>query len=111
MSSRTNARRMKIEQYLATHGIEKRRVMVLDSMFATLNLVSESNWSTILPGILCLPDIEDGSRHVVPIVNPTLNVDYIRIEPASENLSDASQAFYDVLSKNLDVALDTLNAV
>ncbi len=108
LPSPENVRRRKIDQYLSTNGIEVGRLMELDSMFTTLDLVARSDWATILPGILCLPDLAGDRRCVIPIANPGLGVDYLRIELMSVPLSDAGQAFYSFLMDELVAALDTL---
>ena len=89
----TNARRAKIDQYLSTYGIAVERIMELDTMMATLDLVARSDWATILPGCLCLPDIDRPNRKLHPIVNPPLSVDYVLIEPVSKAKSPAAQLF------------------
>ncbi|MDJ0639599.1 MAG: LysR family transcriptional regulator [Paracoccaceae bacterium] len=109
LPSPENVRRRKIDQYLAKHGIEVGRLMELDSMFATLDLVATSDWATILPGILCLPDLKGNSRRVIPITKPKLSVEYLRIEPMSVPLSEAGQAFYNVLNDELKSALTAFN--
>ena len=104
LPSRENVRRRKIEQYLATNGIESGRIIELDSMFTSLDLVARSDWVTILPGILCLPDLDGGRRRVIPVSDPELTVDYLRIEPMSVPLSDSGQALYNVLKEELTTA-------
>ncbi len=108
MPSRENARRRKIDQYLSINEIELGNLMELDSMFTTLDLVARSNWATILPGILCLPDQQSDRRQIIPITGPELNVEYLRIEPMAAPLNEAGQAFYNVLSEELANALDML---
>ncbi|MEM6634650.1 MAG: LysR family transcriptional regulator [Pseudomonadota bacterium] len=108
LPSRENARRRKIDEYLATNAVEIGRLMELDSMFTTLDLVARSEWATILPGIICLPDLAGARRRVIPIAGPELTVDYLRIEPSSVPLSDAGQAFYQVLEDELRAAFDQL---
>ena len=108
LPDRENVRRRKIDQYLATNGIETGRFMELDSMFTTLDLVARSDWATILPGILCQPDFVGKRRRVIPITDPELTVDYLRIEPMSVPLSDAGQAFYSFLMDELVTALEGL---
>ena len=108
LPSPENVRRRKIDQYFATNGIETGRLMELDSMFSTLDLVARSDWATILPGIMCLPDLKGERRRVIPFTGPRLSVDYIRIEPMSVPLSDAGQAFYGFLMDELVSALDEL---
>lgn len=105
LPSPENVRRRKIDQYLAKHGVEVGRLMELDSMFATLDLVATSDWATILPGILCMPDLDGSRRRVIPITEPKLDVEYLRIEPISVPLSQAGQAFYSVLNEELTSAL------
>lgn len=110
LPSPDNVRRRKIDQYLATNGIDAGRLMELDSMFTTLDLVARSEWATILPGILCLSDLRDGRRKAMAIDGPALSVDYLRIEPMSVPLSDVGQAFYGFLMDELLAALDELDA-
>ena len=104
-----NVRRRKIDQYLSTNGVETGRLLELDSMFTTLDMVSRSEWMTILPGILCLPDLNGERRRVIPIKHPELSVDYLMIEPVSAPLSDAGQAFYSFLMDELVAALEELS--
>lgn len=108
LPSPENVRRRKIDQFLAKHGVEVRRLMELDSMFTTLDLVATSNWAAILPGILCLPDLDGIRRRVIPITEPNLDVEYLRIEPMSVPLSEAGNAFYSVLNDELSSALAAL---
>lgn len=89
----SNARREKIDSYLETYGVPVEAVMELDTMMATLDLVSRSDWTTILPGALCLPDIDQPKRKLHPIVNPPLALDYVFIEPASRAKSQAADLF------------------
>ena len=88
-----NARRERIDTYLETYGVPIDTVMELDTMMATLDLVARSDWTTILPGCLCLPDIDRPSRLLHPISNPPLLVDYVFIEPASQSKTQAAELF------------------
>ncbi len=97
----SNARREKIDTYLKTYGVRIDTVMELDAMMATLDLVARSEWTTILPGCLCLPDIDQPKRKLHPIVRPPLAVDYILIEPASQILSPAAQLFSDEIKSQI----------
>ena len=90
-----NARREKIDQYLSTYNVPVEKVLELDTMMATLDLVARSDWATILPGCLCLPDIDLPIRKLHPIVHPPLTVDYVLIEPMSQAQSPAAQLFSD----------------
>jgi DNA-binding transcriptional LysR family regulator len=102
-----NARRHSIETYLAINGIEVKEVLELDTMHGTLDLVSRSDWVSILPRVLCLHDLDGTRRQVLPLRDPPLNVDYMRIETGSRPLKQAARAFADVLQQELTAALET----
>jgi DNA-binding transcriptional LysR family regulator len=103
---RSNARRQSIEHYLMINDIEVSEFLELDTMHGTLGIVANSEWVTILPGILCLPDLDGDRRKVAPLADPPLTVDYARIEPAKRPLSTAAQAFADILQEELNSALE-----
>ena len=73
----------------------------LDRMMATLDLVARSDWTTIIPGCLSLPDIDRQNRKLHPIVDPPLSVDYIQIEPVSQRQSPAAQLLIDEIRKEI----------
>lgn len=85
-----NARRGKIDAYLKTFHVPIKAIIELDAMMATLDLVTRSEWSTIVPGCLCYPDIERELRKLHPIANPPLTVDYLLIQPAAKSMSLAA---------------------
>ena len=102
----TNTRRARIENYLAENGIEVREVLEIETMYGTLDLVARSDWVSILPGILCVTDLDGSKRRVMPLADPPLYVDYLRIEPRSKPLSRAAQAFADILQEELNETLE-----
>lgn len=101
-----NARRRRIENYLTANQIDVSDLMELDTMHGTLDMVANSEWVTILPGIMCLPDLKGGPRQVAPLADPALMVDYMRIETRKRPLSAAAQAFADILQEELNSALE-----
>lgn len=101
-----NARRKLIESYLALNNVEVSHLLELDTMHGTLNLVAKSDWVTILPGILCLPDQDGQRRKVAPLADPPLTVDYMRIETRQRPLSAVAQIFADILQEELNSALE-----
>lgn len=101
-----NARRHRIENYLKANQIELTDLMELDTMHGTLDLVAKSDWCTILPGILCLPDLDGQRRKVAPVADPPLTVEYMRIETRKRPLTTAAQAFADILQEELNSALE-----
>ncbi len=96
-----NARRAKIENYIATYNVPIKTVIELDSMMGTLDLVARSDWTTILPGCLLFPDLDGKARKLHPIINPPLPVDYVLIEPISQTASAAVQLFTAELLKQI----------
>lgn len=102
----SNARRRRIEDYLKLNDIPVSEILELDTMHGTLGIVASSDWVTILPSILCLPDLDGKRRQVAPLVDPPLTVDYIRIEPKKLPLSPAARAFADILQEELNCALE-----
>lgn len=101
-----NARRNLIENYLRLNNIEISHLLELDTMHGTLNLVANSDWVAILPGIMCLPDLDGKRRKVVPLANPPLTVNYMRIETRKRPLSGVAQIFADILQEELNSALE-----
>lgn len=102
-----NARRHRIENYLELNGIDVADLLELDTMHGTLDLVSRSDWVSVLPAILCLPDLDGTRRQVVPLTGPRLNVDYMRVQTRKRPLNMAAQGFADILQEELNSALET----
>lgn len=106
LPSWANTRRTRIENYLTENGIEVSETLEIDTMYGTIDLVSRSDWITILPGIMCVPDLDGSKRRILPLADPPLYVDYLRIEPRSEPLSQAAQAFANILQEELNSTLE-----
>jgi LysR family nitrogen assimilation transcriptional regulator len=106
LPSQANTRRARIEQYLAVNGIEVAEKMELDAMLGTLDLVAQSDWVSILPGILSRQDLDGAKRIFTPLDAPPLSVDYMRITHKARPLSRAAQAFADTLQEELNNALE-----
>lgn len=101
-----NARRPRIDHYFAVQNVKVDKVMELDSMLGTLDLVTQSDWVTILPGIICVPDLDGIKRQITPLSDPPLITDYIRVTPKTRVLSDAAQAIANILQEELNNALE-----
>jgi DNA-binding transcriptional LysR family regulator len=96
-----NARRPGIERYLAAQGAQVEDILEIDAMLGTLELVAQSDWMTILPGLICHGDSDGVRRKLHPIVDPSLHVSYMRIEPASRSLSEAASVFERFLTEEM----------
>lgn len=100
----SNVRRSNIAEYLETHGVRVDRVMEMDAMLGTLELVAASDWVTILPWIICSPDAESGGsvRRVSPLIDPPLYSEFVVIEPARRPLQPEVHLFLDEITAELN---------
>jgi len=96
-----NARRAKIEESIRNFNIPVAKIMELDAMMATLDLVARSDWTTILPGCLVIDDLASAERQLHPIIQPVMTLTYVLVEPASKTLSPAAQLLCDALQSEL----------
>lgn len=99
--SRTNIRKARIEDYLTTHSVQVERIMEMDAMLGTLDFVARSDWVTILPGVICAPDMDGAIRRVAPIDEPPLFLDLVQIEPARQPMSTQSRVFLEEIKKEV----------
>lgn len=98
-----NTRRRTIETYCMTNGLTIDRVLQLDAMMGTLDLIAHSEWMAILPGVMMVNDL-DGSRFDIrPLSEPELYTDFVLIEPTRKVLSPAAQLFATLL-KNVSAS-------
>jgi LysR family transcriptional regulator, nitrogen assimilation regulatory protein len=92
LPGRPNTRRTTLETYCAANGVKIERLIELDAMLATLDLVARSDWMTVLPGIMMAR--EDGSLHAVnPLADPPFWLDLVLIEPSHRSMTTAALAF------------------
>lgn len=96
-----NARRHKIENCFRAFNVPIEKIMELDSMMATLDLVARSDWTTILPGCLLIDEITSAERFLHPISHPAMTLEYVLVEHSSKTLSAASQLLCDALHAEL----------
>ncbi len=96
-----NARRAKIDQVLKSVSQVGHTILEMDSMMTTLDIIKQGNFCSILPGCLCVPDLEDPNMHLYPIVQPKMTVDYLLIEPAIQAESAAVRLFTEQLSDEI----------
>ena len=98
-----NARRTLLETYLVSNNIPIERTLELDAMLGTLDFIANSDWVTILPGIMMVSDVDRPRRLTInPIVEPVLPVDLVLIEPSRRVLSPAARAFVDILQEETE---------
>lgn len=90
-----NARRQSIEGYLTSQGIRPERIVELDAMLGTLDMVASQGWLTILPGVMMADDDGRAPRlfTVSPLADPPLRLQLALIEPARASLRPEADAF------------------
>ena len=93
----SNTRRQTLESYFARVGAAVERMMELDAMMGTLDLVRRTDWVTVLPGLMMSGEVERRSLTVNPIIDPPLSLELVLIEPARRAMSEPARAFLDVL--------------
>ena len=96
-----NARRAKIDQVLKSVSPVGHSILEMDSMMTTLDIIKRGEFCSILPGCLCVPDLDDPDVHLYPIDRPKLTVYYLLIEPASRAESAAVRQFTERLSDEI----------
>lgn len=95
----SNTRRETLSTYFAAHNIEVARTIELDAMMGTLDYIANSDWVTVLPGVMMASDLDGGRFKVNPLGSPPLDLDLVAIEPARRAMSPAAAAFYETLAR------------
>jgi DNA-binding transcriptional LysR family regulator len=89
-----NARRQSIEGYLTSQGVRPERIVELDAMLGTLDMVASHGWMTILPGVMMAEEDRDPRPFTVsPLGDPPLRLQLALIEPARASLRPEADAF------------------
>ena len=94
-----NARRQMLDAYLTANRVDVSRILELDSMLGALDLVAQTDWLTIVPGVMMASDPAGGRWTVHPLAEPGLSVDLMLIEPSKRPLDAATAAFLAVLEQ------------
>lgn len=99
LPARGNARRDRFDAFLTENGLAVDKIIDMDAMFATLELVAGSDYATILPATICRKDMDGRDRWLHPITGPELTVNYVVVEPARKALTPAAAMFLNYLEE------------
>src|SRR5271156_568090 len=77
LPSHASARRKLLDTYFTTNGIEIYNLIEMDAMMGTLDLVSNSDWVTIVPALLMTPEMKTMQFSIIPIIDPTAPLDLV----------------------------------
>ena len=109
LPSSENSRRIAINEYFSTHGINPSSILEMDAMIGTLEMVSTTDWCSILPATLCDLDFNDNKRNLSPIDSPKLITDYVLITSASKELSDVTRFFIKKITEEIKKISQNIN--
>ena len=99
--SRLNVRRTHIDMLLKNHDIHVAEVLEMDGMLATLEMVGATDWVAILPSAICHSDKNGKVRHLSPIKDPPISVDYVLVEKAEACPSSAARLLANCLTSHV----------
>ena len=98
LQSAGNMRRERILAHLRAQGVGISSLMDLDSMFGTLEYVEASDYETILPGIMVVPEIEHATLCVRPIRDTGFVLDMMAIGPKRRPQMESIDALIDAFA-------------
>ena len=101
LPTRGNARRDRLDAFFSLAGVNVEAILEIDSVVATLELVANSDWMTILPSVICSRDIALRVRKLHPIISPRIPIEFVLLEPQTVVPPRASELFLDMLSIHL----------
>ena len=113
LPSSPNTRRRTLDAYLAANGVRVRRVLEIDSMFGALDLVANTDWVGVFPGIMMASDVDRDMVTINPIVEPQLILDLVLIEPIRQPMGPIAETFLKLLENEtarISVRLATVPA-
>ena len=97
LPSPPNTRRGTLDTYLASNSVRVRKVLEIDLMFGALDLVANTDWVGIFPGIMMASDIDRDLFTINVIVEPQLNLDLVLIEPMRQPMGPVAETFLKLL--------------
>lgn len=99
--SAANSLRPRIEDAIQSGEIVIERRILIDSLSAGLEFLSQTDWSGILPYWIGLKELSNDRITVNPIADSTLSVDLALTFPAQRPLSRPSTVLYDYFCQEL----------
>ncbi len=99
--SGTHSTRTLINELLRMQDVAVARLMEIDGLLGTLDLVSFSDWVSIVPLVAIADEVRLSRVTYSPIVGETLGIDYYAAHVVSRALSLPARRFYDMLRTEL----------
>ena len=101
--AKSNTRYDRLNEYFSTHSVAVERLMELDSMMGTLELVAKGEWVSILPQMLCINESDGSERSLHPVADPELFSDCVVVAPSRRPLSPQAEYVLNALRAELEV--------
>jgi DNA-binding transcriptional LysR family regulator len=101
LQSPGNMRRERILAHLRAQGVEIASLLDLDSMFGTLEYAEASDYLTVLPAIMVLPEIEQATLCVRPIKDKGFILDMMAIEAKRNARSPSIDTLIEAFAEQL----------
>jgi DNA-binding transcriptional LysR family regulator len=99
-----NIRAQRILRYLVSIGREPDDVIELDSMFAVLEFVRNSDFAAVLPSVMMLQEIADQTLCVRPISDPPFQLPLGVVKPRRATLTPLGRVVLERLARGFDAA-------
>jgi LysR family nitrogen assimilation transcriptional regulator len=99
MPSRAQARRSKLDVYLALSGANVERRLEIDSSLGALDFVAQSDWISILPAVMMLHEMSRSDFRVYPL-SPALYMDLFCIERTRDPVMRELEMFLGILKSH-----------
>lgn len=99
--SAANSLRPQIEDAIQCGELIIERSMLIDSLSAGLEFVSQTDWSGIMPFWIGLKELGNDRITVSPVIDSPFNVDLALIYPAQRPLARPSRVFYEYFCQEL----------
>lgn len=97
-----------IDQIAESEDLDLAPRLEVDTLAAIEEMVTQSDWCTILPGIALHQGLTAGRLRAHPIVAPRINRRIICVRNPRRPLTPAGQLFIDVISSDLNAAAEAL---
>lgn len=106
-SSQHSIRRL-IDRQIKDGAIRPDRIIDIDGLGATMEVVQAGDWSTLLPSIAVINDLGSSRITINPITSPLLTSDIYELRAPERPLSLAGQKFVQMVQDKLLLAPDRM---
>jgi len=101
MPSRQQTLGALIHRLLQVHGLTDVRVLEVDGLLTTIDMVRRAGWSALMPTIALGEDITTGPFRVVPLTDVTADFEYYLVHSAAIPLSAAARVLIDYMRTDI----------